>query len=114
MSAMTVITEAIGQVRSELRVVNARDLPRPSRPVVNDHLCGLELGIRQFKFGLVGERRSDPLVQAVIRDLHRLHEDLLHELSQGSEADEPAGEDEELLVIRPLGRLVVLLSGKLS
>jgi|GEM_PF-2566616 len=77
MVSLTELSRMVGQVRSEMRVTVARSLPKASAAMVHEDLGRLDQSIRRFKFKLVFEERRDPLVQKAVRDLHRLHEDLL-------------------------------------
>jgi len=44
------ISQAVGQVRSEMRFAQAREMRRPTIMVANAHLCRLDVSTRTFKF----------------------------------------------------------------
>lgn len=112
MAAISDIAGAVGQVRSEMRVARARELPLPAMAFVSGHIGHLEEGIQRFIFSMPGTQRRDPQVQQLIRDLRRLREDLIlfftaHDLKTSPDA--PAHEG---LVISPLRGLTAMLKGK--
>jgi len=111
MDAIEAIERAHGQVRSEMRVALARELPMPGLVLVNGRLGRLGDGIQRFAFSLPGEHRRNPRFQKLVRDLRRTHEDLIHFFSlHGRAADEDP--DAPRMVVGPLDALTELLFGK--
>lgn len=106
------ISQAVRQVRSEMRFALARETPRPPIMVANAYLCRLDLSTRTFKFRLHSEQRRDPEMQRLLRDLHRLYEDLLHFYGH-SHAEVPA-QPEIRIVLPAIDILSAILIGKLS
>ena len=106
------IARTIGQVRSEMRFALARELPIAAIAVANAHLCRLDESIRHFKFRLPSEQRRDPKTQQLLRDLQRLHEDLLHFYGNGNSM-ETSGKS-TAIVLPPVDMLSSQLIGKIS
>ena len=110
MVALHDITRMVGQVRSEMRITAAREMPKASPALANEDLGRFEHSIRRFKFKLVFEERRDPEVQKMVRDLNRLYEDLVHFFSQpGAEAPE-TDKAEAQLILTPVRNLSSLLA----
>ncbi|MBP7513607.1 MAG: hypothetical protein KA791_03610 [Flavobacteriales bacterium] len=110
MVALQDITRMVGQVRSEMRITAAREMPKASSAFANEDLGRFEQSIRRFKFKLVFEERRDPEVQKAVRELHRLYEDLLHFFSQpGVEAPE-TDKSQPQLILTPVRNLSSLLA----
>ena len=111
MNPIDAIERAHGQVRSEMRVALLREIPMPGLALANARLGRLGEGIQRFAFSLPGEHRRNPRLQRLVRDLRRLHEDLIQFFSEHGHSD-----DEELdaprMVVGPLDALTDLLFGK--
>jgi branched-subunit amino acid aminotransferase/4-amino-4-deoxychorismate lyase len=106
------IARTMGQVRSEMRFAVARELPIPAIAMANAHLCRLDESIRHFKFRLPSEHRRDPATQQLLRDLQRLHEDLIHFYGKGDPME--TSEQSKAIVIPPMEMLSSQLIGKIS
>jgi len=106
------IARTIGQIRSEMRFVVAREMPIPGAAAANVHLCRLDESIRLFKFRLPSEQRRDPKTQQLLRDLHRLHDDLIHFYGNG--IPNAPTEKAASMVLPPVDMLSLLLVGKIS
>jgi len=87
-------------------------MPIPGVAAANMHLCRLDESIRLFKFRLPSEQRRDPKTQQLLRDLQRLHEDLIHYFGNATSMD--ASEKATSMVLRPVDMLSILLVGKIS
>lgn len=107
MVALNELARMVGQVRTEMRVTVARSLPKAPASLVHEDLGRLDQSIRRFKFKLVFEERRDPMVQKAVRDLHRLHEDLLLFFSDPGPAGDSNGSH---LILTPLRGLSSLLA----
>jgi len=112
MIGFTDISQAVGQVRYGMRYAQARETPRATLMVANAHLCRLDMNTRTFKFRLHSEQRRDPEMQRLLRDLHRLYEDLLH--FYGHSHDSLPAQPEIRIVLPAVDTLSSLLIGKLS
>lgn len=112
MHVFTDIARTIGQVRSEMRFARAKDMPIATMAVANAHLCRLDESIRHFRFRLPGEQRRDPKTQQLLRDLLRLHEDLVHFYGNGNPAE--TSEKSAAIVLPPVDMLSAQLMGKIS
>ena len=106
------ISRTMGQVRSEMRFAKARDLPVDTISVANASLCRLDQSIRHFRFRLPSEQRRDPGTQQLLRDLQRLHEDLVHFYGSRNSGDAPDGDTR--IVLPPVEMLSSQLIGKYS
>lgn len=104
------IDRMVGQVRSEMRITAAREIPKASPARANEDLSRFDQSIRRFKFKLVFEERRDPAVQKMVRDLHRLYEDLVHFYSQPGPEIPGAEETDAMLILTPVRSLSSLLA----
>ncbi|MEZ4808105.1 MAG: hypothetical protein R2815_11640 [Flavobacteriales bacterium] len=95
-----------------MRYATARELPIVAIAVANGHLCRLDESIRHFKFRLPGEQRRDPKTQQLLRDLQRLHEDLVHFYGKGDPME--VSEKSMAIVLPPVDMLSAQLMGKIS
>ena len=114
MVALNELARMVGQVRSEMRITEARALPKASAAMAQEDLGRLDQCIRRFKFKLVFEERRDPVVQKAVRGLHRLHEDLLLFFSSNSTEAAQSRSVEEAsetpLILTPVRGLSSLLA----
>lgn len=110
MVALTELSRMVGQVRSEMRITAARELPKASPAIANEDLGRFEQSIRRFKFKLVFEERRDPEVQKAVRELNRLYEDLLHFFSQPGEETPEKDKADPQLILTPVRGLSSLLA----
>lgn len=112
MVALTELSRMVGQVRSEMRVSAARDLPKAAPAIANEDLGRFEQSIRRFKFRLVFEERRDPEVQKAVRELNRLYEDLLLFFSRpGEETADKAPADPQMILTPVRGLSSLLANG---
>jgi hypothetical protein len=110
MIALHELTRMVGQVRSEMRMTAARELPKAAPAMANEDLGRFEQSIRRFKFRLQFEERRDPEVQKAVRDLNRLYEDLLHFFSQPGEEAPVRDKADPQLILTPVRDLSSLLA----
>lgn len=110
MVALQEIARMAGQVRSEMRITAVRGIPKASSAMANEDLGRFEQSIRRFKFKLVFEERRDPEVQKMVRDLHRLYEDLVLFFSQPGELSPETGMADKQLILTPVRNLSSLLA----
>lgn len=110
MVALHDITRMVGQVRSEMRITAAREMPKAPSALAKEDLGRFDQSIRRFKFKLVFEERRDPEVQKMVRDLHRLYEDLVLFFDRpGAEVPE-TDKAKPQLILTPVRNLSSLLA----